>query len=47
MSTKYMLCISYDFVDNIKIYFVWKFAHKKAFALTLLLSERCSIFNEK
>ena len=46
MSTKYKLCISSDFLDNINIYFFMEIVHK-LFVLTLLFSEICSIFNSK
>ena len=44
-STSYILCISYYFVENINIYFFRNILHK-AFDLTLLLYETCSIFND-
>ena len=42
----YILCIIYDFVDNIKIYFFIDTLHNE-FALTLLFYKLCSIFNDK
>ena len=45
MSTKYMLYISYNTVDNINLYLL-DISHKACY-LTLLFSERCSaIFND-